>query len=106
MLTKALRFKRILTVISKERFVKIQNLADELGVTERTIRADISELSCDYQIYTMPGKYNGGVYAMDGWYYNDQMNSSDTDFLKSLLPRLNSSEQERLLKIINTYGRK
>ena len=42
----------------------IQNLAIEFDVSERTIRRDITELSLYEPIYTMPGRYGGGVYVL------------------------------------------
>jgi hypothetical protein len=45
----------------------MENLATELAVSKRTIRRDIEILSAFYPIYTQPGKYNGGIYVMEGF---------------------------------------
>jgi predicted DNA-binding transcriptional regulator YafY len=47
-------------------------MASFFGVSERTIRRDIEILSISAPIYTQKGRFNGGVYIMDG-YYMDRM---------------------------------
>ena len=44
------------------RFERINNLAFQYGVTERTIRNDIMILSLEYPIYTAQGN-GGGIYV-------------------------------------------
>ncbi|MBQ8763709.1 MAG: DeoR family transcriptional regulator [Clostridia bacterium] len=61
------RRQKILEILSIRRFEKIDNLAAEFGVSERTIRKDIEELSCYAPIFTIRGKY-GGVKVADGYY--------------------------------------
>lgn len=62
-----IRRQRILEILCIRRFEKINNLAAEFGVSERTIRKDIEELSCSVPIFTIRGKY-GGVKFADGYY--------------------------------------
>lgn len=45
----------------------IDNLAKELNVSPRTIRRDIETLCLTEAIYTIPGRYTGGVYVSDGF---------------------------------------
>ena len=40
----------------------VANLAAQFQVSERTIRTDLLDLSCDYPIETRRGKHGGGVY--------------------------------------------
>ena len=47
------------------RYETIDNLAEELNVSPRTIRSDIETLCLTEAIYTIPGRYNGGVYVSD-----------------------------------------
>ena len=98
---KSERLIQILKIISKRRFVKIDELADELAVSRRTIERDISVLSYDleYTIYTDTGTY-GGVYAMEHWYYDEGLSSTDIAFLKSLLFKLEKSDRAQLERII------
>ena len=63
----------------------MSNLAEELGVSERTIRRDIEALSYREPIYTRQGRYDGGVYVLDG-YYNKKMYLSEEEgnFIKKV----------------------
>ena len=49
----------------------VENLASEFGVSEKTIRRDIEELSCSYPIETVRGRYGGGVKVAD-WYHQNR----------------------------------
>ena len=49
----------ILKILSKRRSEKTKKLAEELGVSERTIRRDILVLSLTEPIYTRAGRYGG-----------------------------------------------
>ena len=62
------RREAILAVLCKRRQETIDNLAQEFGVSRRTIRYDIEELSCDYPIESMRGRDGGGVRVADGYY--------------------------------------
>lgn len=48
----------------------MKNLANEFGVSIRTIRNDIDYLSLSYPLETIRGRYGGGVRVMDGFYMN------------------------------------
>ncbi len=56
----------ILKVLNNRRKETISNLAIEFGVSERTIRRDIEDLSLRFPIYTVQGRYKGGVHIMEG----------------------------------------
>ena len=64
------RRKEIMKLLCKRRHETIPNLAIELGVSARTIRRDIEELSLSEPIYTQAGRYGGGVYVLDDYYIN------------------------------------
>ena len=101
MIGKSERLIQILKIISKRRFVKIDELANELSVSTRTIKSDIATLSYDlnYPIYTETGKF-GGVKAMEHWYYNEGLSSGHIAFLKSLLSKLDKQDKNQLAEII------
>lgn len=61
------RRKFIIEELSAQRSVTVRKLQEELGVNERTIRRDITELSAEYPVYTKQGGA-GGIYVQDGWY--------------------------------------
>ena len=58
------RYNAIKNILETRGHEKISNLAFELGVSERTIRRDIDNLSLTEPIYTQKGKY-GGVFIMN-----------------------------------------
>lgn len=57
----------VLKLLCRRRHETIKNLADEFGVSERTIRRDIEILSLNEPIYTQAGRYGGGVYVMPNY---------------------------------------
>ena len=59
------RRTEIMRVLYRRRHEKISNLAEEFGVSVRTILRDIEVLSATEPIYTQCGRYYGGVYIMD-----------------------------------------
>lgn len=63
---KAERQQSIYEVIRQRGHDTCANLAFEFGVTERTIRSDILELSCKYPIECAPGN-GGGVRLQEGF---------------------------------------
>lgn len=60
----------VLKLLCRRRHETIKNLADEFGVSERTIRRDIEILSLNEPIYTQAGRYGGGVYVMPNYDMN------------------------------------
>ena len=77
----------------------MKNLAFEFGVTERTIRNDISILSLSYPLETLRGRYGGGVKVMDGFYMNRKYLKPEQ---KNLLERLSTSLSGQDLSIMNS----
>ena len=67
----------------------VENLASEFGVSEKTIRRDIEELSCSYPIETVRGRYGGGVKVAD-WYHQNRktLSPEQAELLKRLAPSL------------------
>ena len=61
------RQQRILEILSFRRSETMANIADELGVSIRTIRYDIDALTGSAPIYTVKGN-GGSVRVADGWY--------------------------------------
>ena len=78
----------MLKLLCRRRHEKIANLAQEFGVSERTVRRDIEVLSLSEPIYTQAGRYGGGVYVMDD-YFMDRMYFKDSEaaVLNKLLER-------------------
>ena len=56
----------IMEVLCARRHETRGNLANEFGVSKRTIEYDVQSLSLDYPIYTTQGK-GGGIYVVEGF---------------------------------------
>lgn len=102
------RRKEIMRVLCRRRHDTISNLAEEFGVSTRTILRDIEVLSVTEPIYTQCGRYGGGVYVTDD-YSMSRMYMTDKEL--SVLNKLSiladekavcdlSMEENNLLKFI------
>lgn len=106
------RRTEIMRILCRRRHETISNLAEEFGVSTRTILRDIEVLSVTEPIYTQCGRYGGGVYVMDDYSMN-RMYMTDEEL--SLLHKLSrfadeksicnlSGEENKLLKsLISQY---
>ena len=91
----------------------MSNLAFEFGVSLRTIQRDINEISTSIPIYIKTGRYEGGVYVIDGYYLDCMyMKESEIELLKkarkSLLEDdkclLNQYELQSFFNLIKDYS--
>lgn len=93
------RRMEIIKVLCRRRQETMENLAEEFGVTSRTIRNDIDYLSLSYPIETVRGRYGGGVkivgdFDLDRKYLKPQQ--------KNLLEKLKESLSGQDLSIMNS----
>lgn len=105
---------KLMKFLCQRRHETLSSLATEFGVSIRTIQRDIYEISDMIPVYLKTGRYNGGVYVVDGFNI-DKMYMSDNDIalLKKVLETclsgtklaLNSEEIEMLNKIIVNYSK-
>ena len=72
------RRTEIMRILCRRRHETISNLAEEFGVSTRTILRDIEVLSITEPIYTQCGRYGGGVYITDNYAMN-RMYMSDKE---------------------------
>ena len=100
------RRQAILEELCARRFEKVENLAFEFSVNERTIRSDIQELSLSYPIYTQCGRYDGGVYIAPDYYLGKQyLKTSQQEFLSNLLFSLTGDDLRTVKSILEQFGR-
>lgn len=85
------RRTEIMRVLSRRRHETISNLAEEFGVSTRTILRDIEVLSVMEPIYTQCGRY-GGVYVTDD-YSMTRMYMSENEL--SVLHKLSKFAEEK-----------
>ena len=79
------RRSAILDILFRQRHITTAALAEQLEVTERTIRSDITSLSCFYPIRTVRGRYGGGV-CLEDWFqpYRKTLDPTQEALLKQL----------------------
>lgn len=101
------RRRAILEVLCKRRQETIDNLAQEFGVSRRTIRYDIEELSCAYPIESVKGRYGGGVRVADGYYIGRKyLKPSQQELLKRLSEQLNGEDLATMNSILSEFDLK
>lgn len=83
----------------------VDNLAHELGVSEKTIRRDIEVLTCVYPIETVRGRYGGGVKIAD-WYHPTRTSlcPEQMSLLKKLAPSLHGDDLTVMNSIISQFA--
>ena len=106
------RRNAIMKILCRRRFETMPKLAEVFGVSVRTIRRDIEVLSLTDPIYTQSGRYEGGVYVMDG-YTIDRMYMTDEEsiILHKVLSfadnqknfGLSNYEMDMFREIVRTY---
>lgn len=106
------RRAEILRTLCRRRHETISNLAEEFGVSTRTILRDIEVLSITEPIYTQCGRYGGGVFVMDDYVMSKMyMTEAELAVLRKLFAFventttyiLNKEECHLLNKIILQY---
>lgn len=103
-MTASERRNAILEDLCMRRFERINNLAFQYGVTERTIRNDIMTLSLEYPIYTAQGN-GGGIYVDKNFRLGRvYLKNEQQELLERLLPGLDGKDAEVMKAILKTFG--
>ena len=106
------RRAEIIRILCRRRHETVSNLAEEFGVSSRTILRDIEVLSFTEPIYTQCGRYGGGVYIIDDYVMNRMyMTDKELFILNKVLSfaenktvcNLNDNECLLLKTIISQY---
>ena len=99
------RRQQILELLCQRRKDTMQNLAAELGVSERTIRRDVEILTRSYPLETVCGRYGGGVRVAD-WYHLDRqrMSPRQTALLRRLAADLRGEDLEVMEQILLQFA--
>ena len=98
------RRMEIVNILIVRRRTTAKELAEEFGVTTRTIRNDIQALSPNFPIYTQQGGA-GGIFMGDD--YKPYINTLSSDELNTLCEIYRQTEgihKKILLQIIYKYG--
>lgn len=100
------RQQLILKILSVRRHVTIAGLADELNASHDTIKRDLDELTNSASFYITTGRYEGGVHAIDGWYYSKTYLSVDQEkLLCRLFDGLQPEEQKTMQSILDAFAK-
>ncbi len=104
-MTPSERREAILTALCQRRHDKVANLAYEFGVTERTIKSDIEELTLAHPIETIRGRYGGGIKVADGYYIGRRyLKPSQQKLLKKLSGQLIGEEKAVMDGILREFA--
>ena len=92
-------------LLCQRRRETISNLAEELGVNERTIRRDVEMLTLRYPIETVCGRYGGGVRVAD-WYQQgrQRLTPRQTALLRRLAAGLQGEDLEDMKQILTQFA--
>ena len=99
------RRQQILEVLSDRRQESVSNLANEFGVSVRTIKYDLEILSASAPIYTVQGN-GGGVRVMDGWYVGRRYLHDDQEaLLRNLMDGLQPDQKKTMEGILSAFAK-
>lgn len=103
----------MMAYLCKVRSATMSELATQFGVSVRTVKRDIDELGCIIPLVTKVGRYTGGVYVMDGYFWDRAyMSHEDIAMLETLRDKAYKQEPiyldelaiKRLERIIEAYS--
>ena len=103
----------IMKILCCERHVTMTILAEKFSVSIRTIKRDIDELGSIIPLETKTGRYQGGVYVMNGYVWDRiYMSEHDIALLRTIIAVgkararliLDKSSLQRLEKMIEIYS--
>lgn len=97
------RRKEIMRILCRRKHETISNLAEEFGVSTRTILRDVEVLSVTEPIYTQCGRYGGGVYVTDN-YSMSRMYMNEKEL--SVLHKLSQYADEKVACVLSTEENK
>ena len=99
------RREEILNVLCQRRKDTVQNLANEFGVSVRTIKYDIDILTLAYPIEAIRGRYGGGIRIADGYYVGRKyLRPSQQELLKKLSEQLSGDDLAVMNSIFSDFA--
>lgn len=104
-MTPSERREAILKVLCQRRQDTIENLAFEFGVSVRTIKYDIEELTLAHPIETVRGRYGGGVKVADGYYVGrNYLKPNQQELLKKFSATLSGDDLATMQSILRDFA--
>ena len=103
-MTATYRRMEIVSILVVSGHVTARELAQEFGVSRRTILNDVVVLSYGYPIYTKPGA-GGGIFIMEGYKpYNNTLTPYEQEKLKKMYDAAEGEDKEILKRVLKKYG--
>lgn len=103
-MTVADRRLEIISILGVSGHTTSRELAQEFGVTRRTILHDVSVLSYGYPVYTKPGE-GGGIFIMDSYKpYNNTLTPVEQERLKKMYDAAEGEGNKILERVLRKYG--
>ena len=103
-MTAADRRMEIISILVVSGHITVRELAQEFGVSRRTILNDIVALSYGYPIYTKQGA-GGGVFIMDSYKpYNNTLTFIEQERLKKMYDKAEGEDKKILERVLRKYG--
>ena len=98
------RRAEIMRILTARRRETMGCLANELNVTSRTIRTDITALMVDYPLETLRG--NGGCVKVADWYHphRNLLSEEQQRTLSQLMESANEQQAKVLREMLVEYG--
>lgn len=98
------RRMEIISILVVSGNVTAGELAQEFGVTRRTILNDVVALTYGYPIYTKQGA-GGGIFIMDGYKpYNNTLTPLEQERLKKMYHMAEGQDKKILERVLRKYG--
>ena len=98
------RRTEIISILIVRRHTTARELAEEFGVSLRTIQYDIQALSPCYPIYTKQGG-DGGIFIGEDYKpYINSLSSEELKTLRDICGQAEGVQKKILLQIIHKYG--
>lgn len=98
------RRMEIISILAVSSHVTSKELAQEFGLTRRTILHDVSALLYGYPIYTKLGE-GGGIFIMDSYKpYCNTHTLSEQEKLMEMYAKAEGKEKEILKRVLRKYG--
>ena len=103
-MTAADRRMEIISILVVSGHITVRELAQEFGVSRRTILNDIVALSYGYPIYTKQGA-GGGGFIMDGYKpYNNTLTFIEQERLKKMYDKAEGEDKKILERVLWKYS--
>jgi len=103
-MTTADRGLEIISILVVSGHVTARELAQEFGVTRRTILNDVAALTYGSPIYTKQGAC-GGIFIMDSYKpYNNTLTPIEQERLKKMYDTAEGEDKKILERILRKYG--